>query len=222
MSINFSLLKYRNPVFVETGTNKGYGVQCALNACFGKIYSIELSKELYEKCKAKFANQVQNGKVELLLGDSSVKLIDVLKQLSQRATFWLDAHWSADNPETVRGDIDVPLMKELELIHKHCVKTHTILIDDVKAFGKTDKEDWSNVQLDLVIKKLKSINSGYKIFFEKGKVANDVLVAEIPRFSLLKIWGGILEITYPPALKILKKHPFILKIVRKIKRKITK
>lgn len=141
MSMNFSLLKYWNPIFIETGTSRGNGVKKALKDRFKKIYSIELKKKFYDECKIKFKKEIQKGKVELFLGDSAICLADILKQIDCRATFWLDAHYSGADTDTAKGAEDVPLMRELDLISKHHIKNHTILIDDVRLFGKNDGVD---------------------------------------------------------------------------------
>jgi hypothetical protein len=169
---NFSLLKYWNPIFIETGTYYGDSVKAALSARFKKIYSIELNDKLYKDCKDKFKKEINEGRVKILLGDSSICLPMILKEINQRATFWLDAHYSSGNTE--RGSVDVPLMMELGAISKHDIKNHTILIDDVRLFGSKGSEDWSNVSLNSVIKTLKEINPCYAISYEKGFCKNDV------------------------------------------------
>ncbi|MBT4521102.1 MAG: hypothetical protein HOC23_13960 [Halieaceae bacterium] len=181
MTMKFGLSKYWNPVFVETGTRSGDGVAQALKSKFGKIYSIELNETFYRECQYRFSKEIQEGKVELLLGDSARLLSQVLRQVKVSATFWLDAHWSGPKTVTARGDIDVPLARELDLIARHNIKDHTILIDDVRLFGGGDRDgvDWSNIQEEAVISALKEINPDYKIGYENGHVANDVLVAKI-------------------------------------------
>jgi len=183
MTMHFSLSKYWNPIFIETGTRSGDSVKRALENQFKKVYSIELKKQFYEECLCRFEMEIQEGKVELLLGDSVSRLADVLRQVDVRATFWLDAHWSGPKTPTAKGDIDVPLIKELDLIARHRIKDHTILIDDVRLFGGDDRGgvDWSNVQEEAVISILKSINPNYHIFYEQGHVSNDVVVAQIQR-----------------------------------------
>ena len=185
MPMKFSLLKYLNPIFVETGTARGDGVEKALNTRFNKIYSIELKEEFYERCTRRFEKHIQKGKVEILLGDSTIRLADILKKIDSRATFWLDAHYSG--ARSARGNEDVPLMRELDLISKHHIKNHTILIDDVRCFGRRGNVDWSNISLDGVIKALKKINPNYSISYENGYVQNDVIVADIQRFNWYKI-----------------------------------
>ncbi|MCP4403196.1 MAG: class I SAM-dependent methyltransferase [bacterium] len=183
MTMHFNLSKYWNPVFIETGTRSGDSVKQALKSQFEKIYSIELNERFYEKCRSRFENEIQAGKVELLLGDSAKRLPDILKQVDVRATFWLDAHWSGPKTATAKGDIDVPLVKELDWIARHSINDHTILIDDVRLFDGDDRDgvDWSNVQKEAVISILMNINPDYEIFYEQGHVSNDVLVAQIQR-----------------------------------------
>lgn len=206
--MNFNLLKYWNPIFIETGTFHGNAVKAALSARFKKIYSIELKEEFYNECKYKFRKEIKKGKVKLFLGDSSTCLPKILEEVSQNATFWLDAHYSSGN--TARGPVDVPLMMELDAISKHTVKNHTILIDDVRLFDSKGAEDWTNVSLDSVIKTLKKINPNYSISYEKGFCKNDILVAQISRYRFLKILGRIEEIIFFPIKKILY-------VLRKIK-----
>lgn len=166
--------KYPNPVFIETGSYKGGGIQKALNVGFSEIHSIELSHDLYEYCKQRFANK---SNVYLYQGDSSIVLKDVLENIDQRATFWLDGHFSTGNRETVRGDCNTPIYRELAIIGEHPIKNHTILIDDIRLFGT---EEFEYADLEQAIEIIKTINPAYQIHYENGVCANDVLVAEVP------------------------------------------
>ena len=82
MSINFSLLKYCNPIFTETGMGEGDGVKKALRSRFKKIYSIELSAKRYEGCSIRFKREIQRGQAELLLGDSAERLDSILRRIN--------------------------------------------------------------------------------------------------------------------------------------------
>lgn len=99
----------------------------------------------------------------------------MLAQVYTPATFWLDAHYMGG--VTALGDKFCPLLEELDLIARHRIKTHTILIDDVCCFGN---EFGSDVTVDQVIKKLLTINPRYRFHFEDGKFRNDILVAAPP------------------------------------------
>jgi hypothetical protein len=91
------------------------------------------------------------------------------------ATFWLDGHYSGAG--TAKGKTNTPLLQELDHIGSHHIKTHTILIDDVRQFG-TQEMDF--ITLDEVVEKVRSINPNYKFLFEDGFIPNDVLVAVVP------------------------------------------
>ena len=80
-------------------------------------------------------------------------------------------------------------MRELDLIAEHHIKNHTILIDDVRCFGRDGVVDWSTVSLDLVVEALRKINPAYAISYEQGITRNDVLVADIQEFRWCKLFS---------------------------------
>ncbi len=163
--------KYPNAYFIETGSYQGDGIQRAIEAGFSCIYSIEISKSLYQHCKHRFAS---NPGVHLKLGDSAKMLDKVLSEIDAPATFWLDGHYSSGI--TARGDSNTPILKELEAIAKHSIKTHTILIDDIRCCGTID---FDFVKRDEIIRAILLINPAYQIHFEDSYCANDILVAKI-------------------------------------------
>ena len=58
-------------------------------------------------------------------------------KINERAIFWLDGHYS--DGITAKGDLNTPILKELEAILSHNIKDHIILIDDARCFvGKDD------------------------------------------------------------------------------------
>ncbi len=127
-----SLLEYKerfNPnIFVETGTYKGEMIDTMIRR-FDKIYSVELSSDLYADAVKKYAGEKH---VRLFQGDSAVMLPKMLAEIKEPAMFWLDAHFSGG--ETVRTDVDTPIEEELKAIFAHPVKDHVILIDDAREF----------------------------------------------------------------------------------------
>ena len=169
--------KYLNNYFVETGTYQGLGVSLALEAGFKYIRSVELSDSLYMECLEKFKNYLN---VKLYHGNSSEKLWEMISDIHEPITFWLDAHYS--DSTTAKGPEFSAVMKELEIIKKHPIKSHTILIDDVRDMG-TPYFDF--VAKEHVIEKILEINPNYKISYENGSVSdnnilyNDVLVARV-------------------------------------------
>lgn len=163
--------KYMNPVFIETGSYVGNGIQEALDANFNEIYSIELSDKYFYMCYQRFRN---NKNVHLVKGDSSEVLYDVIKNINENITFWLDGHYSQG--DTALGKVWSPLMMELETIKKHEIKTHTIIIDDLRCWKISPQY---NFCVDDIIKKLYEINNNYKLIYEEGYIKNDILVAKI-------------------------------------------
>ena len=160
--------KYPNPVFIESGTYYGDGIQAAVDSGFETIYSIELDEKLYRHCVNRFKD---NMNVHIIFGDSHLVLDDLLSMIRSPITFWLDGHWAGEG--TSMGKYESPLIKELEAIGRHHIKTHTILIDDLRCWNKDvqgfDREALSNTCLQ--------INPEYKISFGKGYVENDILIA---------------------------------------------
>jgi hypothetical protein len=155
--------KYLNHIFIETGSNKGDGIWQALHEGFKVIYSVEIVPEYYNQCLIRFKKFPQ---VHLVLGDSVTFLKALMKVIDEPVTFWLDAHVGAES---------TPIMEELEIIKNHPIKTHTILIDDMR--------DWkvrvNKVSPEILRNKVMEINPDYKITFEMGWKPKDILVASI-------------------------------------------
>jgi hypothetical protein len=120
---------YHLKIFVETGTFRGEMVQ-AMEGVFTKIYSIELSKELYDEAKKRFKNQKH---IELVHGDSGKELKKVMQKVDKPALFWLDGHYSGG--KTAKGIKDTPIYEELTHILHMKDFGHVILIDDACRFG---------------------------------------------------------------------------------------
>ena len=168
--------KYINPVFIETGTNSGDGVQAALDAGFKTIYSIELSPRKYNYCVERFRD---NPNVHLIWGDSAVELGKLLEErIAEPATFWLDGHLLDEDYE--KGILYSPVLRELEAIARHPIKTHTILIDDLRIWTI----DQFGFDKQMLMDKIRSINPRYEFTFEDGQLGdwlpfkNDILVAQ--------------------------------------------
>jgi hypothetical protein len=165
--------KYKNDVFIETGTNNGLGVQTALDTGFDIVYSIEFYDKLYDICVNKFKG---NDKVKLLKGDSGERIKDILSEISSPATFWLDAHFSTSDLYKTPLVDTCPLLRELEAISDHNVNNHTILIDDMRYF-RHGIDLWNNVNEGQIKDLLRRINPNYKFSLEDGYENDDILVA---------------------------------------------
>ena len=164
--------KYPNQLFLETGSYLGSGIQQALDAGFQKVISIELSDKYFKICTDRFSNNLN---VTIVQGDSFKVLPDVISDIDEPITFWLDGHHSCG--DTALGEYWAPLIQELDVIKEHPIKTHTILIDDMRCWENPNpthgfyKED--------IFNKLKEINPDYQFSFEDGCEKNDILVAYI-------------------------------------------
>jgi len=124
-----TLRRYPNPVFIETGSHTGKGIEAALEAGFRLVISIELSNKWFEHCKEKF-----RGRAQILHGDSGEVLAGMLPSRgSDPITFWLDGHYSGG--DTARGTEESPLLREIDAIIKNLRKGDIILIDDMRCFS---------------------------------------------------------------------------------------
>lgn len=114
---------------VETGTYRGDMVQ-AMSRTFRCLYSIELSRELYEAAVRRFAGRRN---ITILQGDSGQVLARLLPSITEPALFWLDGHYSAG--VTARGEQDSPIRDELRHLEAHPLRLrHVLLIDDARCF----------------------------------------------------------------------------------------
>lgn len=115
---------------------------------FKRIYSIELDKVLYRRARRKFS---KFSHIDIIHGDSSKILSELLSSISQPCLFWLDAHYSGGI--SGRGDRETPILNELQQILSHPVSNHIILIDDARLFN--GQNDYPNLG------ELKSLISQY-------------------------------------------------------------
>lgn len=144
-------------IFVETGTYKGDTVDRCKDF-FEELFSIELSHELFMACQERF---VRSEKIHLYEGDSGSVLPKIIASKNDSILFWLDAHFSGG--ETARGELDSPVVKELEYILDN-VTNFCILIDDARYFN--GKNGYPAISL------LKKIINGKGL---KMQVKNDII-----------------------------------------------
>ncbi|MGA2435367.1 MAG: hypothetical protein ABSG25_08780 [Bryobacteraceae bacterium] len=164
--------KYFNEILIETGSFEGHGIQAALDAGFKTVYSIELSERFYNFCKNKFKD---NPYVNLVFGDSSIMLKEVLKNINSKCTIFLDGHFSGG--ETSKGLKNSPLIEELEAIKQHIIKNHIILIDDLRDWIISPDCDFN---VDILKQKILEINPKYKFIIEDSpNFKQDILVGVV-------------------------------------------
>jgi hypothetical protein len=125
--------KYGTRVFIEVGTYLGDMVAAVCND-FERIYSIELSEDLFSRAAKKFAGYKH---ITILHGDSFQVLPEILRHIDVPCLFWLDGHYSIGNAAI--GNNEGSIMEELRQICAHPIKNHVILIDEANLFaGKND------------------------------------------------------------------------------------
>ena len=148
--------------YIETGTYLGDGIKCVLNN-YKYIHSIELSEKWYNYNIIQFKN---NNNVKMYLGDSKKILPELLKNINEPITIYLDAHYSGGT--TAFGEEEVPLLFELEIL-KNRKYDDIIIIDDCRLLGMTGicgagdnhpvyptmKFDWSNITENKIINLMK-------------------------------------------------------------------
>jgi hypothetical protein len=123
--------KFGAKVLVETGTFRGEMVE-AQRKNFERIYSIELSHELFTIAASKFSRY---NHIKILEGDSSKMLKEIVPKLGQKAVFWLDGHYSGG--VTAKGSLNCPIFAEVDTIFSD-PSDHILVIDDAKDFKGAD------------------------------------------------------------------------------------
>jgi hypothetical protein len=145
-TLTFKPHKRDTKIFIETGIDRGGGIEAALECEFEQIHSIDIESGWYNQALDKFS---LNKEVNLYLGDSGLLLEDIIKDINEPVFFWLDAHCGSEDAKRVT-------FRELDIIEAHPIKTHTILVDDVDIyFNQQDLEA-----------RVKEINPNYEISYE--------------------------------------------------------
>jgi len=163
--------EFPNRVYVETGAWLGDSIQLALDAGFEEIHSLEIDREKVDHCGQRFAGQ----NVYIHHKDSAIGLWDVIKNINEPITFWLDSH-----SQLLEGEPELanpfPLLEELEQIGRHPLKNHTIIIDDFLLMSHPDVTGCGKYT---IMARLMAIYPGYKISFFANPVKNNILVAHV-------------------------------------------
>lgn len=126
--------------FLETGTHKGCTIK-DMEPHFKLLHTIEITEYFYNMATKDY----KGNKINFHLGDSTQVLYKILPTLKDKPTiFFLDAHWSCD--KTGKGEKDVPLLEELEIINKEYNENCIVIIDDYRLFDGGDPYvNWSEI-----------------------------------------------------------------------------
>ena len=144
--------------FVETGTYMG-GTIFPMSRHFKKLYTIEISPKAYQFC-VDSANKKKITNIKFLLGDSFYKLKEVASEINEPAIYFLDGHVTENGTGmTGRGKLDVPLMRELEVINVKHKKPAIIFVDDYRLFGmnkseETAEADWKDINSERLLNQI--------------------------------------------------------------------
>lgn len=172
----FRLMARECGVFVETGSFTGGGIRDALKAGFRRVISIEIAPHYHSMCQKMYQH---DKRVQVVLGDSAIKMAEVIRDIDEPIAFWLDGHFSGlDTGFGIKG---APIIEELEQIrqHKHS-RHHWIAIDDrrmLKKTGNLGKDTYFELNETEVTDKLKQINPHFKFSYHHGHTTDDIILA---------------------------------------------
>jgi hypothetical protein len=167
--------KYKNDIFIETGTLLGDGVARALECDFKDIYSVEIRDDNFAKSCERFKD---NNRVHLFKGDSMVVLPQILLLVNNNsATFWLDAHVNGKR-DKVLGEKSNPILDEIDIIMRNHHGNKIIMIDDMRLFSGEGRSMWKNIKHQDILNTFKKYGN-YKIVYENGGRRQDIMVVEI-------------------------------------------
>ena len=151
---------------IETGTCDGRTVEFVLKHGAKAVRSGEGSKVRYDNCVSKFTD---DDRVQLWNGFSSDLLWEMIEDINEPVVFFLDAHPSGPgsyghdeiqggNPRFGQGNV---LNQEIEIISRHHIKTHTVIVDD-----QHNHEDGLKV-IEIFKKRFLEINPNYHFSIDK-------------------------------------------------------
>jgi hypothetical protein len=152
-------------VFVESGTYEGETIRNVKDH-FERIYTIELSPSYTQKAKNKFGDE---NHIQIIEGDTTVRMAQVCKLLKKPTFFWLDGHYSGGN--TARGATDSPVLEEVDQIVATCKPACVIVIDDVRLFNKKLDQDWTGITKEAILQKC--LPRLYRLNYFSSISAND-------------------------------------------------
>jgi len=114
--------------------------------------------------------------VTLQLSTPIVKydLFGIIEPIKKPITFWLDSHWSGTPDVGCDKETICPILYELQQIKRHPIKTHTIMIDDIRLMDNIHFP----VTVEEIVAHIFEINPNYKISpYDDEYALGDVLVA---------------------------------------------
>ncbi len=195
MPISFDIEEIREKndckIYFETGMwdpRMNISAKKALRCRFDRVYTIELCREWIYFGEQIFKEELESGRLKMMLGDSN-HLKDIImndesiqKDLREKTMFFFDAH--VDNAMIYNAKNQCPLMNEMDVLFSLERKDHVLLFDDVRILK--NPRPWGEwgygemIFLDEIIKKIHELNPEYVIEYLNGYTENDVLYAYVP------------------------------------------
>ena len=154
--------------FVETCTYKA-DTSLWASSNFDKVYTIELSPDLYKQISLKYRNYAN---INFLNGNSSEILPKIMVEISQPSIFWLDGHWSGSG--TAGEENECPLLQEIEAIN-HYGYEKFIFIDDARLFLSPPPPPHNTNHWPTIAEIIKKIEQGVPDSYTV--VYNDVIIS---------------------------------------------
>ena len=189
MPINFDLehlrQKYNCINYFETGLwdpREDVSSKQALQCNFNEVHCIEIRQDWVELGKEVFKEDIQKGRYNLYLDDSTnMKKYLTGDNFNNKTMFFLDAH--VDNNNIHNYKKRCPLFEELSAIENVERKDNIILIDDLRIIKNSfpwGERSYGNINfLEQIKNKILSINENYKFSTLNGHIVDDVLIAYI-------------------------------------------
>jgi hypothetical protein len=181
--IKFLKYVFGATIFVETGTLAG-GTAYNASLSMDEVHTIELSEDLYNQVVKRFENA---SNVTPYCGDSSYVLPKILKNNGNKYIFWLDGHYSEG--VTAKGDVNTPILAELDAIKNVGLTDSIILIDDIRCFQKMSKDPRGTAlegypEIQVILEAVLKIDPAYKC-----ALLGDILMCYIPQdnFSISSV-----------------------------------
>lgn len=181
---------FGSEIFIETGTFLG-NTSALASEIFDEVYTVELSRELYNNAIARFKNKTTN--IHLFNDNSPSFLSAVIPNITKTMTIFLDAHWSEG--VTARGETNTPIIEELNIIKENRKSDCIILIDDIRCFKESIYDHKSSLSgypsLESLIKK------GKEMFDDLGFVVfGDIAImydANLHKIKISSVLDGITQ-----------------------------
>ena len=196
--------------YIETGTYYGLNLEEVVEE-YKQIYTIEIEKKWVEYNEEKFEDK---NNIQIIEGDSSVKLPELCSEIEEGVTFFLDAHYSGEG--TGYKEKTSPIIKELESIFYRKNNKDIILINNLRIFNERSFNqnnykkavlDWTLIPLENI---KKTIPKDWKILYNHnnslsfGKV-DQLIVCNVSSLNMIFIKIYQLFLTINSKLNSLKK-----------------